>query len=123
MTEDPLCIGPVAEFPEGTRRLLMFRKHSVGIFNVKGTFYALRNFCPHEAAQLCLGKVTGTNLPTSNCGEYNWGHEGMVLRCPWHGWEFDLENGRSLFDPSFRVKTYKVWVENETIWLSEHPKS
>lgn len=114
-----LCLGPVSEFAPGTRRIVLLGKQSVGVFNVKGSFYAIRNFCPHEAAQLCLGKVMGTNLPTSTCGEYEWGREGMILRCPWHGWEFDLEDGRSLFDPRYRVKTYQVEQIEETLWLSE----
>jgi nitrite reductase/ring-hydroxylating ferredoxin subunit len=39
--------------------------------------------------------------------------EGRILRCPWHGFEFDLATGRSLADPTrLRVKTYSVVVEN-----------
>ncbi|HZP80657.1 MAG TPA: Rieske 2Fe-2S domain-containing protein, partial [Chthonomonadaceae bacterium] len=41
-----------------------------------------------------------------------WGREGEILRCPWHGWEFDLLTGRSLFNPhKIRVRTYEVTVE------------
>jgi 3-phenylpropionate/trans-cinnamate dioxygenase ferredoxin subunit len=55
--------------------------------------------------------VTGTTLP-SEPGEYIWAREGEILRCPWHGWEFDITNGRSVFNPHrTRVKTYKVTVE------------
>ncbi|MCB0184535.1 MAG: Rieske 2Fe-2S domain-containing protein, partial [Caldilineaceae bacterium] len=35
-----------------------------------------------------------------------------ILRCPWHGWEFDITNGQSVFNPhKWRVKTYEVTVE------------
>jgi len=35
----------------------------------------------------------------------------MTLRCPWHQWEFDLETGRSWYDPgSVRTRTYKTEV-------------
>jgi len=48
----------------------------------------------------------------SQPGEYIWGREGEILRCPWHGWEFDLITGRSIFNPhKMRVKTYEVTVE------------
>jgi 3-phenylpropionate/trans-cinnamate dioxygenase ferredoxin subunit len=34
------------------------------------------------------------------------------VRCPWHGWEFDITTGLSVFNPlRLRVKTYKVTVE------------
>ena len=42
-----------------------------------------------------------------------YGLEGRVLRGPWHGWEFDLESGRSLFKPRpGRVKVYVVTVDD-----------
>ena len=84
---------------------------SIGVFNVHGDFYAVRNVCPHQMAPLCLGKVTGTTLP-SRPGEFNWGKDGQILRCPWHAWEFDLTTGQSVFNPhKVRVKRYDVAVE------------
>jgi len=35
-----------------------------------------------------------------------------MLRCLWHGWEFDLRTGQSWFDPrQVRVRSYPVSVE------------
>ncbi|MBW7456589.1 Rieske 2Fe-2S domain-containing protein, partial [Paenibacillus sepulcri] len=64
-----------------------------------------------QGAPLCAGKVTGMTLP-SEPGQYLYGREGEILRCPWHGWEFDIQNGKSIFDPhKCLVKTYQVAVE------------
>lgn len=89
---------------------------SIGVFNVDGHLFALRNTCPHQGAQLCLGTVRGTMLP-SDPYEYRYGRDGRVLRCPWHGWEFDLETGEKLFDVTerARVKTYEVSVEGDRV--------
>jgi nitrite reductase (NADH) small subunit len=106
-------IGNVVDMPSGHNRIVKIQNKSIGIFNVKGTYYALKNNCPHQGAPLCQGKVTGMTLP-SKPGEYIYGREGEIIRCPWHGWEFDLTNGKSVFDPhSCLVKTYKVEVEEE----------
>jgi hypothetical protein len=36
-----------------------------------------------------------------------------LLRCPWHGWEFDMRNGQSYFDPQrVKVRSYPVVVES-----------
>ena len=36
---------------------------------------------------------------------------GEILRCPWHGWEFDMRTGQSWFDPErTRVRRYEVEV-------------
>ena len=84
---------------------------SIGVFNVHGQFYALKNTCPHQAGPLCLGSLKGTTLP-SQPGEYLWGREGEILRCPWHGWEFDVTTGQSIWNPHrCRTKSYEVTVE------------
>src|SRR5437660_1746670 len=37
---------------------------------------------------------------------------GEIIRCPWHGWEFDIRTGQSYCDPRrFRAKAYPVNVE------------
>ena len=84
---------------------------SIGVFNVHGAYFGLRNSCPHQAAPLCLGSVQGMLLP-GKPGEYTWARDGEILRCPWHGWEFDITTGRSIFNPHrTRVRTYEVSVE------------
>jgi nitrite reductase/ring-hydroxylating ferredoxin subunit len=104
-------IGRVSELPPGERRIVDVEGRSIGIFNVHGQYYALRNRCPHQGAPLCLGAIKGMALP-SKPSEYLWGREGEILRCPWHGWEFDILTGRSIFNPHrVRVRTYEVTVE------------
>jgi nitrite reductase/ring-hydroxylating ferredoxin subunit len=101
----------VSELPPGERRIVEIGKRSIGVFNIAGEFYAIRNLCPHQLAPLCKGKVTGYCAP-SPVGEYHWGREGEIVRCPWHGWEFDIRTGQSIFNPH-RVKTgtFRVSVE------------
>jgi nitrite reductase/ring-hydroxylating ferredoxin subunit len=107
-------VGPVSEIAPGGRKIVDVAGRSIGVFNVDGTFYALRNTCPHQGAPLCLGSVKGT-AEQSRPGEYVWGREGRILRCPWHGWEFDLATGRSVFNPHrTRVRSYPVTVEDAT---------
>lgn len=106
-------IGRVSELPPGERRVVEVDGRSIGVFNVHGQYYALRNRCPHQGAPLCLGAIKGMALP-SKPGEYLWGREGEILRCPWHGWEFDITTGRSIFNPHrMRVRTYEVTVESD----------
>ena len=45
-------------------------------------------------------------------GEIEYTRPGEIIRCPWHGWEFDVRTGQSYCDPRrFRVKTYPAQVE------------
>ncbi len=101
----------VAELPPGERKIVEIDGRSIGIFNVNGEFYALRNICPHQFAPLCLGKVTGYNRPSA-VGVYDWTREGEIIRCPWHAWEFDIKTGKSIFNPhKVKTRSYPVTVE------------
>ena len=104
------------ELRPGSRRIVEIGGRSIGVFNVGGRFYGLRNTCPHQGAPLCAGTVGGTMLPSAP-HTYVYGMEGRVVRCPWHGWEFDLETGVSPFDPQRRVKAYEATVQDGMVML------
>jgi len=107
-------VGMVTELPPSSRRIVSVNGREIGVFNVKGKYYALRNLCPHQSAPLCLGELTGLTV-SDEPGEIEWTREGEILRCPWHGWEFDILNGRTVFESKARVKTYDVRVEKGTL--------
>jgi nitrite reductase/ring-hydroxylating ferredoxin subunit len=99
-------------------RVVTVRGQTIGVLSDGDRFFAIRNRCPHKGAPLCEGTVGGT-LVASRPNEYVYGMDGRVLRCPWHGWEFDLMTGRSLFEPSrVRVKVYQVIVEDGDVILN-----
>lgn len=109
-------VGSVDDLPPGGRKLVATERTSICIFNVNGRFYGLSNTCAHHGAPLCAGQVTGTTLP-SRAGEIIWGHEGEIIRCPWHGWEYDIKTGRTIFDNRPRLKTYEVVVRDGFVYL------
>jgi nitrite reductase (NADH) small subunit len=103
-------VGSSKDIQPGERKLVQVANRSIGIFNVRGKFYALKNSCIHDQAPVCLGQIGATYLPSAP-GEFIRGLEAQVLRCPWHGWEFDITTGHSLFDPETKLATYPVTVE------------
>jgi nitrite reductase/ring-hydroxylating ferredoxin subunit len=103
-------VATVDEIPPGTRKIVEIDGRSIGVFNVGGEFFALRNRCPHQGGPLCLGERVGA-LSAQIPGEYQYERPGELIRCPWHGWEFDLRTGKSWFDPAHtRVRNYPVEV-------------
>ena len=104
----------VEELPPGGRLLTRIDGRTVGVFNVEGSFYALHNRCPHKGGALCEGPVCGTVLPTDDYA-FPYGLEGRILRCAWHGWEFDITNGRAIAAPEVRARTYPVSVEGDEV--------
>ena len=57
------------------------------------------NRCPHQGAAFVRGAAdTGSrNPPIPARSEYT--KLGEIIRCPWHGWEFDIRTGQSYCDP------------------------
>lgn len=100
----------------GDRCIVTVKGMELGIFLVNGQYTAWRNLCPHAAAPLCKGKITGTRLP-SLVYEYEYGCEQQIIRCPWHGWEFDLTTGVHLADPETKLRGYPVEVDGEDIYV------
>ena len=85
---------------------------AIVLFNVGGEYYALLDRCPHEGASLCAGRVIGL-AQSDTPGEYRLSREGEFVRCPWHGWEFEIKTGQSYCGPNrSRVKQYRVSVES-----------
>ena len=104
-------VAPAAEIPPGTRKLVVIGDRKIAVFNVRGEFFALNDRCPHEGGSLCAGKLSGL-VVAKQPGAYEWTRDGEIIRCPWHGWEFDLRTGRSQCDPrTMRVRLYDVRIE------------
>jgi len=100
-------VAQAGDLPPGSRRIVSVGKVEIGLFNVGGEIHAYRNACPHAGAPVCLGRVSGTSMP-SHVYEYIYGKEGCILRCPWHGWEFDLRTGEHIVDPGTRLKEVRT---------------
>jgi len=107
---------PAADFQAGEWRLVDVKGHSIGVYNLGDRIVAYRNVCPHQGAPVCLGRLGGTTV-ASKVGQYEWGHRGRVLVCPWHGWEFNLETGRVLFDGKTRLASVHVDVADGMVCL------
>lgn len=104
-------VARVDEIAEGKSKLVHVEGRDIAIFNVKGEFLAIANRCPHEGADLCKGNVLPL-IESDDPGVVKLSRHGELVRCPWHGWEFDLRTGKSWCDPArTRVKSFDVAVE------------
>lgn len=116
-------VAKVSEIPPGQRKLVTVRGRSIAVFNLDCEFFGLFNRCPHQGGPMCEGILTGL-IQSDEPGQYKYSRKGEIIRCPWHGWEFDLTNGRSIFNPHhIRVRPYDVTVEPEDPQIETYPLS
>jgi len=105
-------LAKAGEIEPGECKIVTAMGREIGIFNVGGEYYALSNRCPHMGAELCKGWIVGLVEP-GEPGQYKLVRQGEFLRCPWHGWEFDIRTGQSYCDPKrFRTRAYPAHVES-----------
>jgi len=74
-------VADVDELPEGRVKTVTAGIHSMALTHIDGEYHAMDNRCPHQGGPLGEGSIEkGKN------GE-------CLLRCPWHGWDFDPKTG------------------------------
>jgi len=94
-----LAACPVNELPPGGRKLIKLNGIDIALFNIGGTVFAIKNRCPHRSGPLIRGF-------TDDAGG---------IKCPMHGWRFDLRNGSS--ERPAQATVYPVKVEDNTLYL------
>jgi nitrite reductase (NADH) small subunit len=98
MDQEGTHVGALDSFDVGVMRIVQVGRRQIGILRTdNATVHAILNICPHKGAPVCKGPVGGTMMP-SKPGELIFANDGQVLKCPWHGYEFDIATGASLFD-------------------------
>jgi nitrite reductase/ring-hydroxylating ferredoxin subunit len=100
-------VGDATLFPEGKLCIINVGNHEVGILRWDGASYAIRNYCPHQGGPVCGWVTSGLTASTSAALEVD---RSPVLRCGWHGWEFDVKTGRALWSDRYRLKMWPAHV-------------
>ncbi|MEW6634765.1 MAG: Rieske (2Fe-2S) protein [Pseudomonadota bacterium] len=104
------AVAAVGDIPDGGRLKVEVAGRSIVIFNVEGAFFALADRCPHQGGPLSQGDQIG-ELRASGPGRHSYCRRNMIIRCPWHHWEFDIETGLSQIDPAkVKVRAYETAV-------------
>ena len=84
----------------GESRVVQVDGQEVAVFNAEGRFYAVSNRCPHRGGPLARGHL-----------------EGTAVRCPLHGWLFDLKTGQCLNMPEAKVSSFPVICREDQLCI------
>ncbi|WP_055444864.1 thiamine pyrophosphate-dependent enzyme [Lacinutrix himadriensis] len=86
--------------PEGRVQTVTAGHQGICLTHYDGKFSALDNKCPHQGGPLGEGSI-----------------ENGLLRCPWHGWDFDPCSGLPPGGFDDGVKTFEVKQEGDEIFV------
>lgn len=102
-----ISVGKIEDLKPDESKVVTVDGTEMALFNVEGCFYAVGNRCSHRSGPLSRGRVersSGTGAP--------------AIRCPVHGWLFDLKTGDCLTRPGACIPTYPVLCEEGKISLA-----
>ncbi len=89
-------LGPEDGPAAGQLRLLRIDGHALCVGRTSsGEWFALDDVCPHAGGSLSEGMV-----------------DGRQVICPLHAYAFDIETGDCADDPSCRVSSYPIRLED-----------
>lgn len=95
----------IDELPEGRVKPVTLGHVTVAMTRYDGRYGALNNKCPHQGGPLGEGSI-----------------EKGQLRCPWHGWDFCPNSGKT---PGYDdgVDAYAVEVREDGIYVGLEPEN
>ena len=105
----PTPVLPSDQLGPGAQQPVRLGEADVALFNVEGQYRAIGNRCPHRGGPLARGRVEQATVD---------GAVRPAVRCPMHGWLFDLATGRCLNQPQASVPTYPVTCQDGMICLT-----
>ena len=88
-----VLVAPVEELVDGSRKIIQVDDLSIGVFHHRGRWIALHNSCLHRGGPICTGAL-----------------EGDTITCPWHGYQYNLPDGKLLLDQSAALPMYPVEI-------------
>ena len=87
---EALKVGNLAEIIIGGTAIV--------VANVDGVFHACSNSCPHSGGPMGDGDLNGS-----------------MISCPYHGWEFDLNDGSCKTNPESNLGLYDVRIVDDAV--------
>lgn len=75
-----------------------------------GVVKAFPRRCPHQGADLSFGCVSGLT-EAERANELTVDPDSPVLRCPWHGFGYSLDDGREVAGETLRLRLLDVEID------------
>jgi nitrite reductase/ring-hydroxylating ferredoxin subunit len=90
-----------SELVDGSMDLARVKGIPVLLINKGGIIYSLYGKCKHKGCRLSKGSL----------------NDGYTLKCPCHGWKYDIRSGKYLGDEDESLEIYENKVEDGEIYV------
>jgi nitrite reductase (NADH) small subunit len=121
MSMPDILVCKKGEMADGDTRLFQAGTVEIGVISYREKYYAYQNLCPHQGGPVCEGQKVPQVV--ENIGEQGV-HLGMTfdeddlhIVCPWHGWEFHLEDGCHVIEKRKRLRKFPIIERDGNIYV------
>ena len=95
------AVARTEEIPAGKRKRFEVKGQRISLFNINDEYFAIYDTCPHKGtAPLIKGTL-----------------EDLAIKCPNHGYRFNLKTGECNVNSAFNTKVFPVKVRGDKILL------
>ncbi len=91
-------VAKVSDLKSGISMSVQVCGQEIALHHINQNFCATANTCPHRGGPLGEGTL-----------------DGIVVTCPWHGWQFNVCRGSCLTNPEVKIATYPVKVDGDDV--------
>ncbi len=106
--KDELAPGQMKAVQLGPIRVVVIRA-------MDGSLHGLAAKCLHQGGPLEYGKLYDHTVASAEVGEYVMDAGRDILKCPWHGYEYDIRTGQTVFDETRCLQTFVSREEGDQI--------
>ncbi len=100
-------VGATSDIPDGRALILQpTDAERIAVFRDGDRIAAISNVCRHQGGPLGEGRII----------------DGCVT-CPWHGFQYQLEDGRSPAPFTEKISTYPTKIENGIVFVNPEPNA
>ena len=110
------------EIADGGARIIRSGNFEIGVIRHAGKYYAYRNHCPHQGGPVCEGVRMPQVLDVIGADRtflgQNYDRNDMHIICPWHSYEFHLEDGVNVCDKRIRLQKFNVVEKGGSVYVN-----
>ena len=100
-----LEVAKVADMEDGRAKIVRPETgEAIAVFRSGNEISAVSNVCRHQGGPLGEGRIV----------------DGCIT-CPWHGFQYRMEDGRSPAPYTEKIATYATRIENGTVYVGAEP--
>jgi nitrite reductase (NADH) small subunit len=94
-------LATLDDLPPGASLEVEHEGRIIALFRDGEAIRAIDGICPHQGGPLAEGE-----------------RDGSTVTCPWHGWRFDLRDGRCLTGARASQATYEVQLDGRDVLVT-----